>query len=246
MKNLVQARNPVVRDPLNANNTITAILAIVSVGIILSLMIGGEQAVRSWPSVSYLLRINPLNTYFVKFGWFWTLAPLIGVYVLEYLRRDGDRVVALATPTAASRRLIRRLLFLLLATLIWYGIVQAFDVVLQATGICSDGMHVTLHACKSSEQQWHGFDISGHCFLLIYSSLIYAYDGPVVFSNTQPYSNIVEQLLYWTIAFVRIVWLLMLFITATFFHDTLSKILGTCFGFMSWMLLDWLNSKIKR
>jgi hypothetical protein len=215
MKNLVQARNPVVRDPLNANNTITAILAIVSVGIILSLMIGGEQAVRSWPSVSYLLRINPLNTYFVKFGWFWTLAPLIGVYVLEYLRRDGDRVVALATPTAASRRLIRRLLFLLLATLIWYGIVQAFDVVLQATGICSDGMHVTLHACKSSEQQWHGFDISGHCFL-------------------------------WTIAFVRIVWLLMLFITATFFHDTLSKILGTCFGFMSWMLLDWLNSKIKR
>uniref|UniRef100_A0A8R1ERM9 Uncharacterized protein n=1 Tax=Caenorhabditis japonica TaxID=281687 RepID=A0A8R1ERM9_CAEJA len=61
------------------------------------------------------------------------------------------------------------------ATLLWYVSVQFFHKVYAATSSCDKGRRLTRTQCSEKEGVWTpGYDISGHCFLMIYSVLIMA------------------------------------------------------------------------
>ena len=202
------------RRVLNSNNVLTLVMALVLSGILLSILIDGEAiaANRSSP-VHNVLRHNPLNKYMVKFGWFWTIVPLVLWYLVHSSRG------------ASSSWWVRRGLSLVVATVLWKLNVLAFDYI-----------HDELHSA---------LDISGHCFLLIFSSLIYADETPELDLLSNPTAALssfsARAVVATVIGFVRLVWLLMLFITAVFFHDPVSKLLGSGLAYVSWLV--WRNAK---
>ncbi len=115
---------------------------------------------------------NFLNMYFVKWGWGWTSIPLLVLMPLLAFH---------LTPTGKDARLsvLRALMRWTGATMYWYLLTQwcfgqpVFDRVLHRTGTCTLGDGYNHHrSCKKDGGSWMGFDISGHCLLLIHASLV--------------------------------------------------------------------------
>ncbi|XP_070695741.1 acyl-coenzyme A diphosphatase FITM2 isoform X2 [Pempheris klunzingeri] len=111
---------------------------------------------------------NALNVYFVKVSWGWTLLLLTPFLLLS--NSSFSRSVAF---------LGRRLLSLLVASAIWYICTETFFYIEDVTGSCfeTDAMDVintefaSKAGCRQAGFHWHGYDISGHSFILAYSSL---------------------------------------------------------------------------
>ena len=105
---------------------------------------------------------NPLNQYFVKLGWGWTLT-FIGLYILMtsyvYCCRNKARI---------SQHLMR----LVVGTFWWFACTTLFVRIENLVGICSSSEHGDKAACINAGKSWLGFDISGHVFLEIHCLLI--------------------------------------------------------------------------
>lgn len=152
-----------------------------------------------------------------------------------------------------------------LATAYWFILTQwffgfsIFDRVLLRTGSCSlDGDFLHHHHCKAEGGLWHGFDISGHCLLLLHASL-WALEELVPFrrafaidwntfhvkrrrrhQSQQRQSNWTEKaeigLGVFLFALLAL-WAIMLLATSLYFHDWREKVLGTFFGTAFWAVM---------
>ncbi|XP_066482486.1 acyl-coenzyme A diphosphatase FITM2 [Tiliqua scincoides] len=203
---------------------------------ILGLMLGGSL-VKEWAPLpqTYLSdKRNVLNVYFVKFAWGWTLCLLLPfISVTNYCVTKNVLVV------------LRRLSSLLVATAIWYVCTGIFLHIEDITGSCykSSSLDILLqgHSSKLQCQQgggfWHGFDISGHAFLLSYCALMILEEMAVMHNanaSRNPRLHKVIDGLFLALSFLTVIWLLMFLSTAIYFHDFSQKFFGTLVGLLAW------------
>lgn len=106
---------------------------------------------------------NILNLYFVKIGWFWTLFLSVPfVCMTSYTYCCGKK-----------NMMYRHLIRLAIATFFWYFWVNFFVYVEKMYGFCVNQKNLkTKMSCVSHGSRWHGLDLSGHAFILIYSTLV--------------------------------------------------------------------------
>merc|ERR1719228_1583859 len=110
---------------------------------------------------------NFLNQWFVKIGWFWTLL-VVGSFV--YLSSQ--------TYSCGRFNIIRNnIVRLVIATGAWFCLTNMFDLLEHKSGICDITKYHRKETCLASGNNWKGFDISGHCFLLIFSNLVMIEEG---------------------------------------------------------------------
>ena len=105
---------------------------------------------------------NPLNQYFIKLGWGWTLvfvSAYIGLTSLVYCSHD-------------IRRVCQHLGRLAVGTFWWYFCTKMFMHIENVVGVCTKSNHGSKAACLADGKSWLGFDISGHVFLEIHCLLI--------------------------------------------------------------------------
>ncbi|XP_033220532.1 fat storage-inducing transmembrane protein isoform X2 [Belonocnema kinseyi] len=113
---------------------------------------------------------NALNRYFIKWAWGWLLTTMIPWVVLT------------AHTIGCGRRtiLIKHLVRLLFATCAWIAWMNFFHYIETNFGRCyntKDPLHQEKAKCLQAGKFWSGLDISGHAFIIIYSSLILAEEG---------------------------------------------------------------------
>lgn len=116
-----------------------------------------------FPKTYFARSDNLFNVYFVKMGWAWTLAfsgPFL--FMTSYTLCCGDIV------KFAKHHLPR----IIIATVFWFVWTKLFNVVEVAYGRCNVKNFSSKSSCLKAGHFWHGFDISGHAFILIYSSLV--------------------------------------------------------------------------
>ncbi|XP_053677190.1 acyl-coenzyme A diphosphatase FITM2 isoform X2 [Anopheles nili] len=113
---------------------------------------------------TYLARTDNLfNVYFVKLGWAWTL-----LFSFPYLAMTSVTLCC-----GNNQRLLRNHLPRLgIATVCWFVWTKLFNVIEASYGRCSTRGFDAKTACLKAGHLWNGFDISGHAFILIYSSLV--------------------------------------------------------------------------
>ncbi|XKL63410.1 hypothetical protein PGB90_005774 [Kerria lacca] len=106
---------------------------------------------------------NFFNQYFVKLGWFWTLFTSIPfVFMTSCTYCCGKKYMV-----------YRHMTRLAIATFFWFFWVNFFIYIEKIYGYCIERRDIqTKVICTSTGFHWHGFDLSGHAFLLIYSNLI--------------------------------------------------------------------------
>lgn len=119
--------------------------------------------VLTFPKTYFTRSDNVFNQYFVKIGWFWTLLLTVPyVLMTSYTTCCGKRRLVV---TAHVSRLI-------IATFFWYIWTTLFNVIESNYGKCNSRLYDNKIVCLKNGHFWNGFDISGHSFLLIYSSLV--------------------------------------------------------------------------
>lgn len=113
-------------------------------------------------STHYLARPDNLfNLYFVKFSWGWTLLLTSGFVFVT------SRAYSCGRSAVMKNQFMR----LIVATGVWYGLTGVFLFVEESSGICNVTKFLNKAECLAGGFRWKGFDISGHCFLLTFSSL---------------------------------------------------------------------------
>ncbi|KAL3276199.1 hypothetical protein HHI36_020917 [Cryptolaemus montrouzieri] len=106
---------------------------------------------------------NIINRFFVKFAWGWNLFLVIPFLVLTcYIYCCGQK----------RRIATHHLLRLFIATFFWWFWTKLFNVIEANFGRCISKGYNTKGTCLHAGHVWNGFDISGHCFILIYGSLL--------------------------------------------------------------------------
>lgn len=150
---------------------------------LMALFVGGLIGDFLPPPRTYLARKdNVFNVYFVKMGWAWTLF-VAGAFMyftsFTYCCGNIDKV---------KKHMSR----LAIGTFFWFFWTNAFVFIEEATGFCLSDAEKTKTLCLQHGYKWFGFDISGHCFLLIYSSLILMEEAKVM----KGWENISELIRY--------------------------------------------------
>uniref|UniRef100_A0A2S2RBE0 FIT family protein n=1 Tax=Sipha flava TaxID=143950 RepID=A0A2S2RBE0_9HEMI len=115
-----------------------------------------------FPRIYFAYSDTFLNQYLVKLGWFWTL-----LCTSSFLVASG-KVLCLDSRPTIAKHAVR----LAVATFFWYFWTSAFNRLEEYFGQCSMIRHTTRTACRSAGHVWKPFDISGHIFILIYSTLV--------------------------------------------------------------------------
>jgi len=137
------------------------------VGIYLALLFVGSAMADAgfpFPKTYFSNSQNVLNQYFVKIGWGWTLSLTSAyVYLTASVYCAGDR-----------KLIVNHMLRMLVATAIWFTCTNLFVYIESQTGTCSSSKFRTRQNCLLKGHRWMGFDISGHCFILIFSHLVIA------------------------------------------------------------------------
>ncbi|CAN9515609.1 unnamed protein product [Ophioblennius macclurei] len=180
---------------------------------------------------------NVLNVYFVKVSWGWTVLLLTPFLLLS--NSSFSRSVSF---------LGRRLLSLVVASAVWFVCTETFFYIEDMTGSCYGGEasnvvqeeFTTKATCRQAGHRWHGYDISGHSFILAYSSLFIMEEiAPMASLKTATLSELprmVLQLLYVALNLIVVLWIWMFACTSVYFHDPSHKLLGTICGLLGWYL----------
>lgn len=105
---------------------------------------------------------NIFNKVFVKFAWGWNLILLVPFVILTSLIYCcGNR----------QKMVKHHLSRLCIATFFWWFWTTLFNIIEAAYGRCGNQIFPTKSECLHNGHLWNGFDLSGHCFILIYGSL---------------------------------------------------------------------------
>ena len=211
---------------------------------------------------------NLFNQFFVKQGWAWTLV-VVGPYMIV----SSFVYSAVSWKNSVLRSVIR----LIIATALWYLWVQiVFRFIENITGICVNysglpNLNITDKVeciMLKNGHHWNGFDISGHCFLLIYSLLIINSELQVQknwIEIEQSLSNYILQISKDSTVFKKrylltfdiiitlfiinclliTIWFIMLSSTCLYFHTFFQKVLGAMCAIISWMVTynEWFKSR---
>jgi Inositol phospholipid synthesis and fat-storage-inducing TM len=116
-----------------------------------------------FPRTYFARSDNLFNVYFVKIGWFWTLllsSPFL--FFVNFTLCCGN----------LQKFFKHHVPRLVIATIFWYSWTSLFNVIENAYGRCNVKAYETKRSCLKAGHFWSGFDISGHVFILIYSSLV--------------------------------------------------------------------------
>lgn len=116
-----------------------------------------------FPKTYFSRSDNLFNVYFVKLGWAWTLsacAPFL--YMTSRVLCADDK----------SRQLSQHLPRIVIATGFWFLWTKSFNLIENVYGRCNVRGFDSKPNCLKAGHFWNGFDISGHVFILIYSSLV--------------------------------------------------------------------------
>lgn len=209
---------------------------------------------------------NVFNQWFVKIGWFWTLL-VVGNFTFLTAR----------TYSCGKISIIRNnMIRLVIATAVWFGITQLFQSIENRTGVCETMKYSRKESCTANGFLWKGIDISGHCFLLVFSNLFIIEEGKAYlgwerikdymrmeehkrisdtkdvtdtpltklkneeflwlrkyFSTSTPYVRI----LFCLLAFVSLLWDLMLLSTLLYFHLMIEKVVASGVAVLLWFSL---------
>uniref|UniRef100_A0A336MGT1 CSON012163 protein n=1 Tax=Culicoides sonorensis TaxID=179676 RepID=A0A336MGT1_CULSO len=113
---------------------------------------------------TYLSRSDNLfNVYFVKMGWAWTLSMTTPFLCLSsFVICCGNR----------NRFIQNHLTRIFVATCSWFCWTKFFNIIESTYGRCNYKGFDSKIGCLKAGHFWQGFDISGHAFILIYSSLV--------------------------------------------------------------------------
>ncbi|KAJ3319002.1 fat storage-inducing transmembrane protein 2 [Boothiomyces sp. JEL0866] len=160
---------------------------------------------------------NPLNQYFVKQGWAWTLASTISIQLVSFKTR---------------KQLIIGLVRIVLASVHWQVSLFIMSMVLHYTGTCSIE-YSDIYACKNNGGVWSGFDISGHCYLLIHSSLVILEEFKQL-PKLKPEMNPIVAFVGISSCALLILWIIMLIATCLYFHPFLEVVVGSALGVSWW------------
>ena len=201
-------------------------------------------------SESYLAKQNNiLNIYFVKFSWGWTLLSLGGYVIATTIENTKSQTYYSDCINGILKLAIR----LFIATMVWYFITESFLLVEEQTGVCAIPKYLDKSTCRNKGFFWKGFDISGHCFLLVWCNLVIneeirgsrtwdmkEKDTPP--SDTNSKTKTCKQLFFgplffYLLAFISMIWDLMIICTNMFFHTPYEKILGTVIAVSIWVIL---------
>ncbi|CAN8190942.1 unnamed protein product [Coccothraustes coccothraustes] len=189
---------------------------------------------------------NPLNVYFVKVAWAWTLWLLLPFITLTTYELGRSKF--LYGRTRSALLVLRRLGALLVGTAVWYLCTELFIYIENLTGECSlrgkpsqPGQPPRLYASKRECQQdggaWNGFDISGHCFLLSYCAMMILEELAVLEALAIDHSSklrVVIDVLLVSLCSLTLIWVFMFLSTALYFHDFSQKLLGVLIGLGAW------------
>lgn len=116
-----------------------------------------------FPKMYFARSDNVLNVVFVKWGWAWTLAVSVPFIVLT------SRILCCGN---TERLLKNHALRIVIATAFWFLWTKSFNLIESAYGRCNVRNFSSKSACLKAGHFWNGFDISGHAFILIYSTLV--------------------------------------------------------------------------
>jgi len=203
---------------------------------------------HSKTSNSYFAQQNNLfNIYFVKFSWGWTLISL-GVYLLVKSLITSPNSAFVTDQIKISLKMLMRLL---IGTAVWYYGTNAFLIVEDQTGVCGVPKYLDKSSCRRNGFFWNGFDISGHCFLLVWCNLVITEEVQASYSKNIPewhahkeknlevddnkFSKI--DILFCFLSFLTVMWDVMITCTNMFFHTTCEKFLGTAIAVLCWAFL---------
>nr|XP_019959808.1 PREDICTED: fat storage-inducing transmembrane protein 2 [Paralichthys olivaceus] len=189
------------------------------------------------PETYFSSRRNLLNLYFVKVSWGWTLLLLTPFILLSN-----------SSFSRSASFLGRRLLSLAVATSVWYICTETFFYIEDVTGSCFETAAMEVinseftakAACRRAGFHWWGYDISGHSFILSYSTLFIVEEmapmASVKTAGLSPLLRLVLNLLYVALNLIVTLWVWMFACTSVYFHDVVQKWLGTTFGLLGWYL----------
>lgn len=142
--------------------------------------------------------------------------------------------------------LCRRLLSLVVATAFWYVCTETFFYIEDVTGACfeTDAVDVvnweftSKAGCRKAGFHWRGYDISGHSFILTYSSLFIVEEtspmDSLKMATMSALPRVVLAVLYVSLNAVVVIWIWMFACTSVYFHDPSHKLLGTLCAVLGW------------
>lgn len=167
-------------------------------------------------------------------AWAWTVGLLLPFIALTNYHLTGKAFLVL-----------RRLSSLLVGTAIWYVCTALFSSIEHYTGSCYqspalEGVrkeHQSKQQCHLEGGFWHGFDISGHSFLLAFCALIIVEEMAVLQEVRLDRSHHLHPAittLVVALGTLTFIWIWMFMCTAVYFHDLSQKVFGTFFGLLGW------------
>ncbi|EYC10155.1 hypothetical protein Y032_0057g2794 [Ancylostoma ceylanicum] len=169
------------------------------------------------------------NQYGVKLGWMWTCF-VVGPFIWFSSRahhRDKDKSII-------------DIMRLVVATGIWYVSVWQFHRIMEWTSRCDLSLRYSRKQCRDEGGRWiPGFDISGHCFLMIYSMLVMAEeanafrewnqvvhrddDSGLLMREKQERRTKLAQYFIIAMLVLNIVWIKQLTISTLYYHIMVDK-----------------------
>lgn len=235
-----------------------AALTILSLCSILSLFSLSLRSEKDTPN----LKTSPIaqllvfiNLKFVKLIWFWTMvvvtpfAVLFSVKIQSYSVYNFERTKAKKAKVRYSKVVPVLIRILIFGTTIWYLFTHLKRLWFQSTGRCliEHSNKVILKAttpklCNwynvEKNAYWSGFNLSGHSFMLNFSSMI-------TLTEIYTYQNLkrelknqwfIKQLYRLCVAFL-IACQVMVCITYLVYHRYFEKVFGTVLALFCWQVL---------
>lgn len=191
-------------------------------------------------SIYIIQKHSVLNQYGVKLGWMWTCF-IVGPFIWFTSRahyRDRDKSLI-------------DILRLAVATACWYFSVMQFHRIMQWTSRCDIGFRYSREQCKEKGGVWiPGFDISGHCFILVYSMLVMSEeanafrewnlvihrddDSGLVLREKQERRVKFAQYFIVLMLLLNVVWINQLAISVLYYHILVDKVAGALIAIFCW------------
>lgn len=223
-----------------------------------------------------------LNQYFVKIGWFWTIlltCPFIGMtsaVMSGFMTKDeaisrsrNPDPVRVKTPadrlkTVVSHLFSRNMCRMIINTIVWYYTIYFFVSIERTYGSCTGTTTSSPEVCVKSGGRWNGFDISGHTFLLLFSTLLMLEEISVMV-GWEPFGHhlnaqnqqfvkslkigssrqfllfdkfaLAIRINFILITILTVIWQFMLIQTILFYHTMIQKAIAGIWATLCWTLL---------
>ncbi|KAI9349080.1 inositol phospholipid synthesis and fat-storage-inducing TM-domain-containing protein [Obelidium mucronatum] len=185
---------------------------------------------------------NILNVVFAKWAWGWTSVAL-WILIAATLAFPSKFILQARIPSLPAR--LKRYT---VATVFWVLTTQWFfghsilDRIYHATGSCTldnpdkSILYSTARSCKKDGGEWTGFDVSGHCLLLIHCGILIWEELRAARRLGDFEQSLVVLGSMTVLAGFAGLWWFMLMATAIHFHDIPEKLSGTVLTVGFWVV----------